>query len=254
MSKQFIAQGSPVNPPSGKRHTKQVIDYNSEFGKGGDIDLPSWSLHGNDNIDASRDFIGTSNASDLVIKTNTEERMRIKSGGNVGIGVANPTRKLDVDGELRVRSVPAASVTSDTQILTTDNTGDISKASLTELTGDAFYAGFKTFIKDKDESIDIPGVYKSCLITLVGRNVYAKDFTVSLFYDKSQNEVSILSYKTEKDLFPVTKGPASNSISVSYQEHTHEMYFTGIDGGIRITLESPTSAAWFQCAIQILAN
>ena len=216
--------------------------------------VESWGLHGNNNIDASRDFIGTSNASDLVIKTNAAERMRIKSGGNVGIGVASPTRKLDIDGELRVRSVPAASVTSDTRILTTDNTGNISKAGLTELTGDAFYAGFKHFQRDKDQSIDIPGVHKSCLIRLVGRNVYGRDFTVSLFYDKSQNEASILSYKTEKDLFPVTQGPASNSISISYLHHTNEMYFTGIDGGIRIKAEFPTGSAWFQCAIQILAN
>ena len=48
-------------------------------------------------------YISTETASDLVIITNVTERMRILSGGNVGIGTSNPGRKLDVEGIVRTR-------------------------------------------------------------------------------------------------------------------------------------------------------
>jgi hypothetical protein len=48
-------------------------------------------------------YISTETASDLIIITNATERMRILSGGNVGIGTSNPGRKLDVEGIVRTR-------------------------------------------------------------------------------------------------------------------------------------------------------
>jgi len=43
---------------------------------------------------------GTIGNYDLLIKTNYAERMRIKANGNVGIGTANPNRKLHVVGQI----------------------------------------------------------------------------------------------------------------------------------------------------------
>jgi hypothetical protein len=40
------------------------------------------------------------------------ERMRITPGGNVGIGITNPTEKLDVDGTARLRSMPCGGGTN----------------------------------------------------------------------------------------------------------------------------------------------
>jgi len=45
----------------------------------------AWSLTGN-NLTASTNYLGTTNAMDIAIKTNAVERMRIKSNGQVGIG------------------------------------------------------------------------------------------------------------------------------------------------------------------------
>ena len=57
---------------------------------------------------ASGLFLETSTTIPLVFITNNTERMRITSGGNVGIGVSNPIYKLDVNGEIVSRGAATA--------------------------------------------------------------------------------------------------------------------------------------------------
>ena len=56
----------------------------------------SWDLLGNSGTSAATNFIGTTDATDWVVKTNNTEVMRVKAGGKVGIGTTAPTYKLDV--------------------------------------------------------------------------------------------------------------------------------------------------------------
>ncbi|MFN4768498.1 MAG: beta strand repeat-containing protein, partial [Candidatus Kapaibacterium sp.] len=56
----------------------------------------SWTLTGNGSTNPSTNYIGTSDAVDFVIRTTGTERMRVTSGGNVGIGIASPQASLDV--------------------------------------------------------------------------------------------------------------------------------------------------------------
>lgn len=53
-----------------------------------------WALTGN--AIAGTEFLGTTNAQPLIIKTNDTEAMRVLSGGNVGIGTPTPGQKLEV--------------------------------------------------------------------------------------------------------------------------------------------------------------
>jgi|GEM_PF-1165676 len=50
----------------------------------------AWELGGNANTNSANDFLGTTDANDLVFKTNNNERIRILSTGEVGIGISTP--------------------------------------------------------------------------------------------------------------------------------------------------------------------
>ena len=60
-----------------------------------------WSLTGNAGTNPNSNFLGTTDNQPLVIRTNNTERVRIDTNGNVGIGIATPTQRLDVNGNVR---------------------------------------------------------------------------------------------------------------------------------------------------------
>jgi len=61
-----------------------------------------WSLAGNSGTTPGAQYLGTGDSQDMVIKTNAAERMRILSGGNVGIGTDSPNSLLHVAGTAQV--------------------------------------------------------------------------------------------------------------------------------------------------------
>jgi hypothetical protein len=63
--------------------------------------VSGWSTLGNVGTSASTHFLGTTDAIDLIFKTNATEKMRIESAGNVGIGVSpTASMKLTVNGTI----------------------------------------------------------------------------------------------------------------------------------------------------------
>jgi hypothetical protein len=69
-----------------------------------DLSMPSpkdWSRFGNANIDAT-EFIGTTDTSALVFKSNNQEGLRVAGNGNIGVGVNQPSEKLEVNGNLKL--------------------------------------------------------------------------------------------------------------------------------------------------------
>jgi hypothetical protein len=58
----------------------------------------AWSRTGNADTNPASNFLGTTDATTLSIRTNNTERVRIGSGGNVGIGTPTPGARLGVVG------------------------------------------------------------------------------------------------------------------------------------------------------------
>lgn len=88
----------------------------------------NWSLNGNTGTDSTLNFIGTVDGKPLVMKTNNTERLRINSNGNVGIGTATPTAKLNVDGTVKFENLAAGSTELDVLVLAAD--GSVYKRSM----------------------------------------------------------------------------------------------------------------------------
>ena len=100
ISRTALAGENNTNSGSGhdywKDHDGNSDDKTSVHGKKKRNPKKEWQTRGNKNIDAKKHFLGTTNAADLVIKTDNNEKMRVTTDGDVGIGVTNPQGKLDV--------------------------------------------------------------------------------------------------------------------------------------------------------------
>ena len=69
-----------------------------------------WSTFGNENTNASQDFVGTADRVDLVFRTDNIERMRLTAYGNLGIGTSTPASMLDVKNNVSIGSNYAGSI------------------------------------------------------------------------------------------------------------------------------------------------
>jgi hypothetical protein len=75
-----------------------------------------WSLTGNAGTSPGANFLGTSDAKDLVVKTNNSEALRVTGSGDVGVGTSSPAAKLeaDTDSTADFASAVLAQITSST--------------------------------------------------------------------------------------------------------------------------------------------
>ena len=70
-----------------------------------------WYTSGNKYIDPENYFLGTTDAADLVIRTDNIERVRVTTEGNVGIGTYTPTGTLHVEGGIAEGTTDGTDIT-----------------------------------------------------------------------------------------------------------------------------------------------
>lgn len=81
-----------------------------------------WSKTGNSITSSASSFMGTTNNTDLVVKTNNTERLRIDSAtGNVGINNRNPLTTMSIYGGLSIGKCDSITITADNQTVTVGN-------------------------------------------------------------------------------------------------------------------------------------
>ncbi|MEO8149474.1 MAG: hypothetical protein ABI723_17675, partial [Bacteroidia bacterium] len=81
---------------------------------------PAWGLSGNSGTTAGTNFVGTTDAKDLVFKSNSSEVMRATTGGNVGIGVTAPAEKLEVNGNIKANNIRTYGLTRNVPVTVND--------------------------------------------------------------------------------------------------------------------------------------
>lgn len=112
-----------------------------------------WELTGN--ALTAGQFLGSTNSEPFIVKTNNTERMRVLSGGNVGIGTSTPTHKFQVfGGASKFDSIIISNGTSDEDYMIRHRTAALAFPIVT----------FKPIIDNKNIAFDImprgaPGNY-----------------------------------------------------------------------------------------------
>lgn len=91
----------------------------------GSTSSASWNLSGNSGTNATEHFLGTTDLSPLVIKTNNTERLRITEEGWLGIGTSTPEAALHVKGQLIIDSINAGDLTTDNLLVVNPIAGRI---------------------------------------------------------------------------------------------------------------------------------
>lgn len=81
----------------------------------------AWALTGNASTDPSVNYLGTSDAQPLVVRTSATERMRVSAAGNLGVGTNDPQVTVDINGGMAVRPASNVSVAADNVTITVGN-------------------------------------------------------------------------------------------------------------------------------------
>ncbi|MEO8710678.1 MAG: hypothetical protein ABI405_01075 [Parafilimonas sp.] len=84
----------------------------------------SWAITGNSGTSASTNFIGTADGNDFVTKTNNVERMRLTTGGSLGIGVTIPQQLLSVGNGMTVDQNDGNTGTTANTLIFGSNSGE----------------------------------------------------------------------------------------------------------------------------------
>jgi len=95
---------------------------------------------------------GSTNSSSLTLRTSDSDQVLINEFGNTGFGTAGPSQKVDVNGNVRFRSVPSSSsVESSESIMVLQSDGTAKKVALNTLQQSLSKFYFITYALDDPE-------------------------------------------------------------------------------------------------------
>lgn len=148
-------------------------------GSGGD----EWQLEGNAGTDPSTNFLGTTDAQDLVFRTDNLERARVSNDGNFGIATNNPQGKLHISLD-NDNNEPA----------TIDKANGSGNGPLTE------WYGFSTTHRLQLQYQNSPFRYEFNTDQASRNIAFAPNQTLSLFLDAGNQNVGIKTTNPTADL------------------------------------------------------
>lgn len=106
-----------------------------------------WSITGDTGTNPATNFIGSTDAQDVIVSTNNTERIRFQTDGDVGINQNNPSTKMHITGTAPVFRLQDGSEGAN-KVLTSDATGKASWGSSSVLSApdaDWLFASGNTF-------------------------------------------------------------------------------------------------------------
>ena len=131
--------------------------------------------YGNTGTNPAADFIGTVDGQPLVMRTDNAERMRIDENGNIGIGTATPTARLNVDGTVKLENLAAGTTELDVLVLATD--GSVYKRTMSS---SAFTNAIKSINGIQKQTISITAEASDTSNNVSVQN-RASDSTVAIY-------------------------------------------------------------------------
>lgn len=148
---------------------------------GGTTGNTTWNLAGN-SYTTPADFLGTTDANPLSIKTDNTERIHINADGSIGIGTATPGAALDINGEMVIRSVAAGNKATDSLLVANPANGKVKAISA---------ANFVTGVQKKLEVVATGGqtIFNTPVtITDIGKiMMYRNGIQISFVFNNSSS-------------------------------------------------------------------
>ncbi|SHK07793.1 beta strand repeat-containing protein [Chryseobacterium polytrichastri] len=139
---------------------------------------------------------GTTNLTDLTLKTSGEERMRIDENGNIGVGTSAPSAKLHINGSLRIENGEQAN----NRVLTSDANGVATWKDLPATTDTSIYKADGALAGNR--TVD-QGANKLAFTTTATNGFSVDDTTFSV--DAKNDRVGIGTTTPENNLHVVSK-------------------------------------------------